>query len=70
MCCFSTQMVVVYTNLKVLGELFSYLDSRVPATLLERSSTLKTPWQSAHWWVELFKDGISLSGQSGQMNIL
>lgn len=42
-----------YTNLKLLEELFFYLDSRVPAKLLERNSTLKTPWQSAHWWVAL-----------------
>lgn len=35
-----------------------------------KSSTLKAPWQSAHWWVALFKEGISLSGQSGQLNIL
>lgn len=70
MCCFSTQMVVAYTNLRLLGELFSYLHSRVQAKLLERSSTLKAPWQSAHWWVALFKEGISLSGQSGQLNIL
>lgn len=61
---------MVYTTLKLLGESFSYLDSRVPAKLLERSSTLKTPWQSAHWWVALLKDGISLSGLNGQLNVL
>lgn len=74
MCCFSTPTplyvgIVVYSNLKLLGELFSYLDSSVPAKLLERRSTLKTPWQSPHWWVPFCKDGISLSGQGGQLNI-
>lgn len=58
MCCFSTEMFVFYTKLKLLGELFSYLDSKVLAKLLERSSTLKTPQQSAHLWVAFFQDDI------------
>lgn len=59
-------MVVVYTNLKLLGELFSYLDSKVPAKLLETENTLTI----CPLWVALFKDGISLSSQRGQLNVL